>query len=229
MYAGVIAVTCNPPRNKKASAQLQERAVSSQVKAILTTEAFWQQVQTELGQSLALASQFQQLALIATDKIAASCANDWSVPELTSDTIAFFQHTSGSTGVPKGVMVTHGNILYNQQLIQQGFQNNEDTVGVGWLPMFHDMGLSGHVIQPLYLGIPSILMSPISLIQKPVKWLQAITHYRATCSGGPNFAYDQLCLKVTEAQKETLDLSSWQLAYCGAEPVLAETLGVCRT
>ena len=224
LYAGVIAVTCNPPRNKKAIAQLQERAVSSQVKAVLTTEDFLQQFQNALGPKLAIASQFQQLAVIATDKIDYSYANDWLLPELNSDTIAFFQHTSGSTGIPKGVMVTHGNIIYNQQLIQQGFQNDEETVGVGWLPMFHDMGLIGHVIQPLYLGIPSILISPISLIQKPVNWLRAITRYRGTCSGGPNFAYDLLCLKVTEAQKETLDLSSWQLAYTGAEPVLAETL-----
>ena len=106
LYVGVIAVTSNPPRNQKAIAQLQERAVSSQVKAVLTTEEFLSQFQTELGQNFLVDRQFQQLALLATDKIASSLANDWSVPELTSNTIAFFQHTSGSTGVPKEVMET---------------------------------------------------------------------------------------------------------------------------
>ena len=152
-------------------------------------------------------------------------SSKWQEPALVSpDTLAFLQYTSGSTGKPKGVMVTHGNLLHNEQMIQKAFGHTSQSGVVGWLPLFHDMGLIGNVLQPLYLGIPCILMSPIAFLQKPVRWLQAISRYKATTSGGPNFAYDLCVQKITPQQLQSLDLSSWEVAFNGAEPVRAQTL-----
>ncbi len=224
LYAGTIAVTDSPPRRKEAIAKVLTRANSSDAKVALTTRSLLVQIKAELSENQELSAQFHNITWIVTDELIDYPTDGWIKPEITSDTLAFLQYTSGSTGVSKGVMVTHGNILYNQRTIQKGFQHTDKTIFVGWLPMFHDMGLIGNVLQPLYLGIPSVLMSPVSLIQKPFNWLQAISRYRATTSGGPNFAYDLLCLKVTPEQRQTLDLSSWQVAFSGAEPVRAETM-----
>jgi acyl-CoA synthetase (AMP-forming)/AMP-acid ligase II len=121
-------------------------------------------------------------------------------------------------------MITHGNLLSNQRAIKSGFGHTEKTIFAGWLPLFHDMGLIGNVLQPLYLGIPSVLMSPVAFLQKPFNWLQAISRYKATTSGGPNFAYDLCVRKITPGQRSSLDLSSWEVAFNGAEPVQAETM-----
>ena len=121
-------------------------------------------------------------------------------------------------------MVSHANLLHNQRLIQAAFGHTSQDVIVGWLPLYHDMGLIGNVLQPLYLGASCILMSPVHFLQKPVRWLSAITRYRATTSGGPNFSYDLCVRQITAAQRELLDLSSWTLAFNGAEPVRAETI-----
>ncbi|MCY7391119.1 MAG: fatty acyl-AMP ligase, partial [Leptolyngbyaceae cyanobacterium CAN_BIN12] len=149
---------------------------------------------------------------------------NWQPPAITSDTLAFLQYTSGSTGTPKGVMVSHGNLLHNERMIQMAFQHTEETVVVGWLPLYHDMGLIGNLLQPLYLGRPCIFMSPVAFLQKPIRWLQAISRYKATSSGGPNFAYDLCTRKVTSEQRSQLDLSAWDLAFTGAEPIRADTL-----
>jgi acyl-CoA synthetase (AMP-forming)/AMP-acid ligase II len=224
LYAGVIAVTDSPPRRSQAIAKLQIRAVSSGAKVGLTTRSLLAQIEAELATNPELAAQLKDITWIATDEANHFPTEGWVKPELTKDTLAFFQYTSGSTGLSKGVMVTHGNILYNERTIQQAFHHTDRTIFVGWLPMFHDMGLIGNVMQPIYLGTPSYLMSPVSLIQKPINWLHAISKYKATTSGGPNFAYDLLCLKVTDEQRQQLDLSSWEVAFSGAEPVRAETM-----
>ena len=164
-----------------------------------------------------------QLKLVATDIIEAN-PQEFVPQSVTSEDLAFLQYTSGSTGTPKGVMVTHGNIIHNQQLIHQAFGHSDKTIFVGWLPLFHDMGLIGNVLQPMYLGITSILMPPVAFLQKPIRWLKAISKYRATTSGGPNFAYDLCVKKVQLEQLANLDLSSWDLAFNGAEPLRAETL-----
>ena len=163
------------------------------------------------------------LKWVATDTIEAN-DQEFMPRSATSESLAFLQYTSGSTGTPKGVMVTHGNIIHNQQLIQQAFGHSEKTIFAGWLPLFHDMGLIGNVLQPMYLGIPCILMPPVAFLQKPIRWLKAISKYRATTSGGPNFAYDLCVKKVQPEQLANLDLSSWDLAFNGAEPIQAETL-----
>ena len=178
---------------------------------------------SDLEQRWGEEEELAQLKWLATDTMEAN-GQEFVPKSLTPDSLAFLQYTSGSTGTPKGVMVTHGNIIHNQQLIQQAFGHSEQSIGVGWLPLFHDMGLIGHVFQPIYVGFPSILMPPVAFLQKPIRWLKAISKYRATTSGGPNFAYDLCVKKVKPEQLTNLDLSSWDLAYSGAEPVRAETL-----
>ena len=222
--AGAIAVTSNPPLNNDAIAKLQERVQSSEPKAILTTESFLQQIQEKLGKNPDLAPKLKQLPWIATDKITFFEAPKWREPKIDPNTLAFFQYTSGSTGKPKGVMVTHGNVLHNSEIIYQSFEHSSESQGVIWLPMFHDMGLIGGVIQPLYGGFPVTLMSPVALIQKPIRWLKALSKYKATTSGGPNFAYDLVSRQVTPEQLKNLDLSSWSVAFSGAEPVRGATL-----
>lgn len=141
-----------------------------------------------------------------------------------SDRIAFLQYTSGSTGQPKGVMVSHGNLDANERIIGNAMRIHRDSVVVGWLPHYHDMGLIGNLLQPLYQGAQCVLMQPADFIQKPVKWLRAISRFEGTVSGGPNFAYD-LCLdRIGQAECETLDLRHWEVAFTGAEPVRSATV-----
>ena len=136
---------------------------------------------------------FPDLEWLATDTIPAELAARWTDPGSTARTLALLQYTSGSTGSPKGVMVSHDNILYNSLYIQQAFSLSERSVSVSWLPNFHDMGLIDGVIQPVYTGFPGVLLPPLSFIQRPFRWLAAISRYRGTHAGGPNFGYD-LCV-----------------------------------
>lgn len=140
------------------------------------------------------------------------------------DAVAFLQYTSGSTGRPKGVEITHANVLANVAAIGDAFGFHPDTVMVSWLPPFHDMGLIGSIAAPLALGFRSVLMAPGTFLRRPARWLEAITHYRATCSGGPNFAWELCLRRIGPAQKAGLDLSSLELLYNGAETVRAATL-----
>ena len=217
LYARVVAVTCHPPLSRNGFVDVQDRLVSSQAKGIMTDPFLMGKLKKEL---IILDPDFHW---IINNSIYSS-ANEWKEPHILPDNLAFLQYTSGSTGKPKGVMITHQCILYNQQMLKQAFGHTDNSIGVGWLPLFHDMGLIGKVIQALYLGRPSIFMSPVAFIQKPVRWLQAISRYQATTSGAPNFAYDLLCRYVTPQQRENLDLSSWEVAFCGAEPIKIETI-----
>ncbi|VEP16469.1 Acyl-CoA synthetase (AMP-forming)/AMP-acid ligase II [Hyella patelloides LEGE 07179] len=224
LYAGVVAVTTTPPRQSKDLKKLAQRVTSSGAEVILTTEDFIQAIKGKVAKNIDLVNKFKHLKCFTTDNLDLALAKDWKQPIISPDTLAFFQYTSGSTGNPKGVMVTHENILYNQEMIRQGFAHDKSTIVVGWLPLFHDMGLIGNVLQPLFLGVESILMSPVSLAKQPFEWLKAITNYQATTSGGPNFAYDLLCLKATPEKLAELDLGSWSVAFSGAETVRAETI-----
>ncbi len=219
LYAGVVAVPVYPPRRNQKLSRLLSIANDAQGKLALTTTSILADIEKRWSEEPELA----QLKWVATDTIEAN-RGEFVPQSVTSESLAFLQYTSGSTGTPKGVMVTHGNIIHNQRLIHQAFGHSEQSIGVGWLPLFHDMGLIGHVFQPIYVGFPSILMPPVAFLQKPIRWLKAISKYRATTSGGPNFAYDLCVKKVQLEQLANLDLSSWDLAYSGAEPVRAETL-----
>lgn len=218
LYAGVVAVPCHPPQSRLTTVEVQTRLESAGAEIVLTESS----LQGKLSQQLATWSE-ETILCLDTSKI--KLANEpWQKPEINGDTLAFLQYTSGSTGEPKGVMITHDCLLQNQEMLKQAFGHTQDLVGVGWLPLFHDMGLIGNVIQPIYLGACCVMMSPISFVQKPFRWLQAISKYRATTSGAPNFAYDLLCDRVTPEQMARLDLSSWELAFCGAEPVQTATM-----
>ena len=219
MYAGVIAVPIYPPRRNQKLSRLHSIANDAEAKLVLTTTS----ILTDIEKRRTEESELAQLKLVATDAIE-SKTQEFVSEEISSNSWAFLQYTSGSTGTPKGVMVTHGNIIHNQEIIQTAFGHSEQTIVVGWLPLFHDMGLIGNILQPMYLGIPCILMPPVAFLQKPIRWLNAISKYRATTSGGPNFAYDLCVQKVRSEQLDELDLSSWELAFNGAESVRARTL-----
>ncbi|MCA9261148.1 MAG: AMP-binding protein, partial [Planctomycetales bacterium] len=151
-------------------------------------------------------------------------AAQWRRPDVHGETLAFLQYTSGSTGTPKGVMLNHANLMHNSAMITYAFEHSRSGSGCFWLPLYHDMGLIGGLLQPIYMGRPNTLFSPTHFLQKPVRWLQAVSQSGATISGGPNFAYDLCVEKVTAEQKRTLDLSRWSLAFNGAEPVRADTM-----
>jgi len=146
---------------------------------------------------------------------------DYDIP---GNSLAFLQFTSGSTKTPKGVMITHANLLHNQRMIEQLYEHTRRTVSVSWLPMFHDMGLVGSTLQPIYVGYKAVVMSPVAFLQEPTRWLDAISRYRATTAGGPNFGYDLCVERTTAEQRKGLDLSSWDVAFNGSEPVRARTL-----
>lgn len=224
LYAGVIAVTDYPRQHIKSLSQYQDRIVDCQAAIILTTQEFADRVKGQLVSNPGMALKLKALSWIASDRVNSDLAGQWQPPKISRDTLAFLQYTSGSTGQPKGVMITHGNVVHNSEVIYQSFRHHDRTKILMWLPMFHDMGLIGGVMQPLFAGLPAVLMSPIALAQKPFLWLQALSKYQITTSGGPNFAYDLLCQKITDEQRSSLDLSHWEVAFTGAEPVRAETL-----
>jgi acyl-CoA synthetase (AMP-forming)/AMP-acid ligase II len=224
LYAGVLAVPDYPRQHIKSLTQYQDRILDCQAAIVLTSQEFADRVQGQLIAHPDLALKLKALPWLATDRVDLSLASGWQKPQITSDHLAYLQYTSGSTGQPKGVMISHGNVLHNLEVIYQSFRHNSQTRVLMWLPMFHDMGLVGGIMQPLYTGLPAIFMSPIALAQKPFLWLQAMSKYKITTSGGPNFAYDLLCQKVTDEQRATLDLSHWSVAFSGAEPIRAETL-----
>jgi acyl-CoA synthetase (AMP-forming)/AMP-acid ligase II/acyl carrier protein len=220
LYAGVTAVPAYPPQQNQTRHRLQSIVADAQATFALTTSALLADSQIQFDD----APHLPLLHWITTDNLKNSSALDWAIPSLKEDAIALLQYTSGSTGAPKGVMVSHKNLLHNATIIQHCFQDGEDSIGVSWLPPYHDMGLIGGILQPLSIGRPMILMSPMAFLRKPVRWLQAISRYRATTSGGPNFAYELCVKKITPAESETLDLSSWHVAFNGAEPIRPQTL-----
>lgn len=220
LYAGVIAVPVYPPRCNHHGNRMQAIVSDAQATIALTTTSVFNNIENTLKSETTLAN----LSYITTDLIDSNKALDWQYPQIDKNVLAFLQYTSGSTGKPKGVMISHGNLLYNEEMIKQGFGHTSDTIIVSWLPLYHDMGLIGNILQPIYLGIHCVFMPPIAFLQKPIRWLQAISHYKATTSGGPNFAYDLCVEKIKPEQLEGLDLSSWEVAFSGAEPVRAKTI-----
>ncbi|HEY6248576.1 MAG TPA: fatty acyl-AMP ligase, partial [Candidatus Angelobacter sp.] len=222
LYAGVIAVPAFPfSSGPSRRGESWFRAIASDAQPCVAFAP--SEMITKLPQAgnEPLVSAFRW---ISPELVDLSLANQWHEPALGEATIAFLQYTSGSTSSPKGVMVSHGNLLHNMKVIQTVCRTSENSTVVTWLPLFHDMGLIGTVLQPLYLGAPCVLMSPTAFLEKPLRWLQAISKYRAHSSSAPNFAYELCARKILAAEKAELDLSTWGVAVNGAEPVRPESM-----
>ncbi|MCL5743613.1 MAG: AMP-binding protein, partial [Acidobacteria bacterium] len=214
LYAGMIAAPVALPRPRAGYERLQAIQADTGARIALTTTALLPNFEVRLP----------GLHFQATDCIETALADEWREQRPADDDLAYLQYTSGSTGIPRGVMVSHANVLHNLANIDDGFRHTPESVSVNWLPHFHDMGLIYGLLEPLYIGFPCYVMSPVSFIQRPLRWLEAISHYKATHSGGPNFAYD-LCVRTTSPeQRAGLDLSKWSVAFNGAEPIRADTL-----
>ena len=220
LYAGAIAVAVSPPRPRRSWHRFDAIARDSGARVALTQETLRPRIEP-LVKDMKCAD---GLTWIAADEVDAAPATAWVSPTIDADSLALLQYTSGSTASPRGTMVTHGNILRNSHVICEAFAHTPRTVGVGWLPLTHDMGLIGNILQPLYAGFPYVFMAPEHFLVRPVRWLEAISRYHGTTSGGPNFAYDLCVDRVTAEQRRSLDLSSWTLAFNGAEPVRPETI-----
>jgi amino acid adenylation domain-containing protein len=220
LYAGMIAVPIYPPRANRNLERIESIVADADARFALTTNT----ILSRNGTTFAGDDNGNALRWLATDTIADDQATEWQQPTVDAASLAYLQYTSGSTSLPKGVMVSHGNLLYNSADMDEGWRHSRDSVLVSWLPHFHDMGLIYGILQPLYKGCRSILMPPVAFLQQPARWLQAITYYRGTHSAAPNFAYELCVRKVTEEQRASLDLSSWVVAVNGAEPVRKETI-----
>ncbi len=220
LYAGTIAVPAYPPRRNRNMARIQSISDDAQAGIVLTVHEAADRAEGLLDE----APHLKQLRWVSTDRLSDDLADQWRMPKLTRDQVVVLQYTSGSTGRPKGVMLTHGNIINNVWLIANCFEPTRGGSGLTWLPTYHDMGLVGGVLEPVFYGIPVVLMSPMIFLQKPVRWLKTITKYGITISGGPNFAYDLCVQKVSDEEMQGLDLSSWEVAFNGAEPIRAATL-----
>jgi len=220
LYAGVVAVPVYPPRKNRSANRVQIIATDCDAKVALTNSEVLSRNEQQLKETPFLSS----MLWLNTDQIEAGTEKGWVMPDIHGDTVAFLQYTSGSTGDPKGVIIDHSNLMHNSATIANAFEITRSSIGVFWLPTYHDMGLIGGVLQPLYMGCPNIIMSPMAFLQRPFRWLSAISKFQATTSGGPNFAYELCVKKIKPEQVKQLDLSSWKVAFNGAEPVRPETL-----
>jgi amino acid adenylation domain-containing protein len=220
LHAGLIAVPAFPSESARPQhlARLAGIAQDAQPAALLATRATLSMIGEGFGDAASIALD----ELDTTDDAALAAA--WQPHAPHDSDIAFLQYTSGSTSAPKGVMVSHGNLMANERAIGEGFEVGADDVFVSWLPLYHDMGLIGGLLQPLHRGIPTVLMAPQFFLERPVRWLEAIARHRGSISGAPDFAY-RLCVeRVKDASIAQLDLSSWRVAFSGAEPVRHDTL-----
>ena len=224
LYAGVLPVPATYPKPRRPSSRL-DAIVADCTPALALTSSDVQATLQLSEQSAAV----RQLAWVAVDQCRDAAAFQPFEPSSPAAP-AFLQYTSGSTSQPRGVVVSHGNLLHNLELIRAGFKLAPAEVrgpieaGVFWLPAYHDMGLIGGILTPMYIGGTSYLMAPAAFLQRPALWLETIARPKAAISGGPNFAYDLCTQKITDEQMKGVDLSCWELAFNGAEPVRADTL-----
>ena len=220
LYAGVVAVPVFPARLQRHIPRLLAIVADSEANFLLTTA----KIQRQAEDLFKRAPELRKLQWLATDDLSAAPEEPAGVAAANLETLAFLQYTSGSTSAPRGVMLTHGNLLHNLACLRDVFQFSPESLGVTWLPNYHDMGLIGGLLQPVYAGGEMIVMPPSSFLQRPIRWLAAVTRYRATTMVAPNFAYELCAQKIPPEQRASLDLASVKVALCGAEPVRPDTL-----
>ncbi|MCV6637702.1 thioester reductase domain-containing protein [Candidatus Albibeggiatoa sp. nov. NOAA] len=218
LYAGIIAVPTHLPRRNREDSRLESIAIDAQATYILTTNELAESILPSLKNCPTL----QTLPILCTDQ-------DFPlVDELSNayapDQLAFLQYTSGSTGTPKGVMISRGNLLHNAHYVHHKADLQNSPATVTWLPGFHDMGLMNGLILPIISDMLCVMMTPTAFLQQPLRWLKAVSKYRAGFSGGPNFAYDLCVQRANPEELTALDLSQWRCAFNAAEPVRADTL-----
>jgi acyl-CoA synthetase (AMP-forming)/AMP-acid ligase II len=226
LYAGVLAVPVLPPqgsRSRRGVDRLASIAADAEPRCTLTNTELQLQLARESREGL-LGTIEIGMPWVATDRLPDDLATAGQPTRANRDSLAFLQYTSGSTARPKGVMVSHGNLLHNLNAAFHLGEHGTHGVSVSWLPVTHDMGLIEGVLQPAFSGCPAYLMSPGAFLQRPARWLKAISTFRATRSGGPNFAYDLAATKVTADDRASLDLRCWRAAYNGAEPIRHDTM-----
>ncbi|ABA21272.1 AMP-dependent synthetase and ligase [Trichormus variabilis ATCC 29413] len=218
LYGGVIAIPAPPPdagRLKRALPRLRAIVKDANAKFVFTNHHLLSVLQAAKLDF----PEFEEMTWFASEDIDLELADQWQDPQITPDTLAYLQYTSGSTSTPKGVMISHHNIMHHCAYLQKACGYDAESVSITWMPYFHDYGLVEGLTVPIYNGHPCYVMSPMAFIKQPVRWLQAISRYRGTHSQAPNFAYEQCVRRVTDAQLATLNLSSWVAAGNAAEPI----------
>jgi acyl-CoA synthetase (AMP-forming)/AMP-acid ligase II len=218
LYAGVIAIPVPPPdagRLKRTLPRLREIIKDADATLVLSNARIIELIQTSDTEF----PEFENMRWIDTETVDLALAKDWQDPQVDKDVLAYLQYTSGSTSTPKGVMLSHYNLLHHCDYLQRGCGYSANGPTVTWMPYFHDYGLVEGLMQPLYNGAPCYIMAPLSFVKRPLRWLQAIQKYGATHSQAPNFAYDLCVRRIKPAQREGLDLSSWISAGNAAEPI----------
>jgi acyl-CoA synthetase (AMP-forming)/AMP-acid ligase II/acyl carrier protein len=220
IYAGAIAVPLYPPKRNAKQSRFQSIIDDTNATLAFTTTKIIDQSETSSSTMQAL----QGIQLLAHNILSPKLESEWVKPSIHCDDIAFIQYTSGSTSNPKGVINTHKNIFTNEEMIRKAANTSSKTRVCGWAPHYHDMGIIANILHPIHIGALSVLMSPTTFIQKPLRWLETISKYAITYSGGPNFSYELCVDKITEEELASLNLSSWEVAFNGAEPIKAETL-----
>ena len=220
LYASALAVPAYPPNPRRADPRVSGIVADCGAQVALVSES----LVARLEDWLALTPGLDDVTWLDAAELARGDASAWRAPSPRADDLAMLQYTSGSTGEPRGVMLSHANLLHNSAIIHRVSGHRTGDSGVFWLPPFHDMGLIGGIVQPVYTGRPTVLMAPATFLQRPMRWLEAMSRYGATTSGAPNFAYDLCVDRTTEEERASLDLSAWRTSFNGAEPIRADTI-----
>ena len=221
LYAGIIPIPTNAPGRNRSVQRLQAIGNDAVAYLGLTTP----ELMVLFGQQIQEFPELNSLKWVSQDVLETGSEVAWKRPEITPERIAFIQYTSGSTNAPRGVVINYQNLSCSKDMIREvrGAEYTPESIIVTWTPQFHDMGLILGVIQGVFDAHLSVLMSPIAFLQRPMRWLEALTKYRGTFSGGPNFAYELCIRKVTDEELLKLDLSSWKMAFNSAEPIRVQT------